>query len=221
MAMQPKCGQSGYIAPTVSGSPMLNRGGKSRTGYAAQMWTKPLHHPCRLTGPQRSARGEKAKMAMHPKCGQSGYISPALSGVPNTRHGTKKHNGYMAKMCIKRPHHPCRVEEPQRSTRGEKAEMAVQPKCGQSGSISPAVTGVPNARRGENKRNWLCTRNEKKAATSPLPSRGSPTLGAGRKSRKWVYGANVDKVATSCLPSQGSPTLNTGRKRRHGYAAQM
>ena len=112
--MQPKCGQSGYITPTVSGvpntpgedkngnrlcspheekvgtsplpaqgSPTLMAGTKMRNAYAAQMWTKWLHHPCRLRGPGCSAQGEKAKMAMQPKCGQSGYITPAVSGIPN------------------------------------------------------------------------------------------------------------------------------------------
>ena len=60
-------------------------------------------------------------------------------------------------------------------------EMATWPKCKQSGYITPAVLGVPNARRGGKKQKWLPAPHVGKVATSPLLSWGSPTLSAGRK----------------------------------------
>ena len=65
------------------GSPMLSAGTNIRNGYLPHMWAKGLHHPCRLGGPQRLAQGQKTEMATWPTCGQSGYITPAVLGVPN------------------------------------------------------------------------------------------------------------------------------------------
>ena len=96
------------------------------------MWAKWLHHPCRLGGPQRLARGQKSEMAMLPTCGQSGYITPAILGVPNAvlgsatlSAGTKPGNGYVAHMWAKWLHHPCRLRGLQRSARGQESEIFV------------------------------------------------------------------------------------------------
>ena len=45
---------------------------------------------CRLGGPQCSAWGQNQKW---PTCGHSGYLTPAVSGVPNALHGDKIRNG--------------------------------------------------------------------------------------------------------------------------------
>ena len=45
---------------------------------------------CRLGGPQCSARGQNQKW---PTCGHSGYLTPAVWGVPNALHGDKIRNG--------------------------------------------------------------------------------------------------------------------------------
>ena len=73
------------------GSPTLNTRRKHINGYVAQMWTKWLHHPCRLEGLKRLVRRQKSETARQPRCGQSGYITPALSGVPNAQHEQKTH----------------------------------------------------------------------------------------------------------------------------------
>ena len=69
------------------GSPTLNAERTMRNGYLAHMWAIWLHHPCRLGGPQRSTRGQQCEMATCPICGQRGYITPAVLGVPNAQRG--------------------------------------------------------------------------------------------------------------------------------------
>ena len=83
----PTCGHSGYLTPPVWGSPMLCMGTKSEM---AHMWAQWLPNPCRLGGPQCSARGRNQKW---PTCGHCGYLTLALSGVPNALHGDKIRNG--------------------------------------------------------------------------------------------------------------------------------
>ena len=102
----PTCGESGFVTPTVSGIPTaVERGAKSEM---AHMWAKGLRHPCRLGDPHRLTAGVKiqsgplvGKVAMPPlpspgspplqsgwenpkwpTCGQSGYVNPAVSGIP-------------------------------------------------------------------------------------------------------------------------------------------
>ena len=106
------------------------------------------------------------------------------------------------------------------------------PTSGQSGYVTPAVSGIPTAlERGGKIRNGP---QVGKVATSPLLSRGSPPLqsGGGGGSEmahswgKWLRhhcrlgdpqrcraggkirnGPLVGKVATSPVPSRGSPAL--------------
>ena len=150
------------------------------------MWAKWLHHPCHLGGPQRPARGQKSEMATWPTCGQSGYITPAILGVPNAvlgsatlSAGTKPRNGYVGHMWAKWLHHPCHLGDPKRFARGQKSVIATWPTCGQSGYITPAVWGVPNAQREDKNQKWLCCPHVRKVATAPLLSWGSPTLSWG------------------------------------------
>ena len=63
-----------------------------------------------------------------PTCGQSGYITVAFSGVPDTEHGDKIRNGYVTLAIL-------------------------GATCGQSGYITRTVLGVPNAQRGHKIRN--------------------------------------------------------------------
>ena len=74
----PTSGQSGYVAPAVSGIPTASeRGAKSEV---AHLWAKWLRHPCRLGDPHRlRAGGVNHKW---PTSGQSGYVAPAVSGIP-------------------------------------------------------------------------------------------------------------------------------------------
>ena len=56
----------------------------------AHMWAHWLPNPCRIGGPQCSARGQNQKW---PTCGHSGTLTHAVSGVPNAEHGDKSRNG--------------------------------------------------------------------------------------------------------------------------------
>ena len=103
----PTCGRNGYLTPAVSGIPTaLERGDKIRSGplvgematsplpsrgspphhsggtksEVAHLWAKWLPHPCRLGDPHRiRAGGQNQKW---PTCGQNGYLTPAVSGIP-------------------------------------------------------------------------------------------------------------------------------------------
>ena len=60
------------------GSPLLQSGGTKSEG--AHLWAKWLPHPCRLGDPHRlRAGGQNHKW---PTCGQNGYVTLAVSGIP-------------------------------------------------------------------------------------------------------------------------------------------
>ena len=65
---------------------MLRTGTKSEM---AHMWAQWLPNPCRLGGTQCSAGEQNQKW---PTCGHNGYLTPAVSGVPNALHGDKIRN---------------------------------------------------------------------------------------------------------------------------------
>ena len=66
---------------------MLCTGTKSEM---AHMWAQYLPNPYRLKDPQCSARGQNQKW---PTCEHSGYLTPAVSGIPNALHMQKTRNG--------------------------------------------------------------------------------------------------------------------------------
>ena len=223
--------QSGYVTPAVSGIPTAaQRGGKSEV---AHLWAKWLRHPCRLRDPHRCrAEGEirsgllVGKVATSPlpsrgspplqsgggnqkwpTCGQSGYVTPAVSGIPTaSERGAKSE---VAHLWAKWLRHPCRLGDPHRCTAGGGNQK--WPTCGQSGYVTPAVSGMPTAseRGGKSEvahlwAKWLrhpCRLGDPhrfraggkirsgplvgKVATSPLPSRGSPPLQSGGENQKW------------------------------------
>ena len=171
----------------------------------AYKWAKRLHLPCLLRGPQCSARATNLKW---PTNGQSGNITPSVLGSPNALHGDQSLNGpqvgkaatsplpsggslmlctgknsHMAQKWAKRLHHPCLLGGPECSARGTNLKW---PKNGQSGNITPAFLGVPNALHREQISNGP---QVGKAATSPLPSRGFPMLCTGKNAdmaHKWA-----------------------------------
>ena len=102
----PTGGQSGYVTPAASGIPTAaERGRKSEV---AHLWAKWLRHPCRLGYPHRCGAGGGIRTGplvgkvvtsplpsrgspppqsggqnqKWPTCGQSGYVAPAVSGIP-------------------------------------------------------------------------------------------------------------------------------------------
>ena len=177
------------------GSPMLCTGTKSEM---AHMWAQWLPNPCRLGSPRCSAWEQNQKW---PTCGHSGYLTPAVSGVPDALHGHKIRNGphvgtvatqplpsrgspmlctgtksEMAHMWAQWLPNPCCLGGLQCSAREHNQKW---PTCGHSGYLTPAVSGVPNALHGHKIRNGPHVGT---VATQPLPSQGSPMLCTGTKS---------------------------------------
>ena len=222
----PTCGQSGYVTPAVSGIPTASeRGGKSEV---AHLWAKWLRRPCRLGDPHRFRAGGKirsgplvGKVAMSPlpsrgspplqsgggnqkwpTSGQSGYVTPAVSGIPTaSERGGKSEVAHLWAKWLCHPL-PSRGSPPLQSGGGE---IRSGPPMGKVAMSPPAVSGIPTAaERGGEIRSGP---QVGKVATSPLPSRGSPPLQSGGEIRS---GPLVGKVATSLLPSRGSPPLQSG-----------
>ena len=162
----PTCGQSGYVTPAVSRIPTASeRGGKSEV---AHLWAKWLRHPCRLGDPHRFRSGGKirsgpvvGKVATSPlpsrgspplqsggqnqkcpTCGQSGYVTPAVSGIPTA--AERGGESQVAHLWAKWLRHPSRLGDPHRFTTGGGGDRK-WPTCGQSGYITPAVSGIPTA----------------------------------------------------------------------------
>ena len=256
----PTSGQSGYLTPAVSGSPTASeRGAKSEVAHKCAKW---LPHPCRIGDPHRFRAGGKirsgpqvGKMATSPlpyrgspplqsggqnqkwpTSRQSGYLTPAVSGIPTAsergakiRSGPQSgQNGYLtpavsgiptasergaksevAHKWAKWLPHPCRIGDPHRFRAGGKIRSGPQvgkmatsplpyrgspslqsggqnqkwPTSGQSGYLTPAVSGIPTA--SERGAKSEVAHKVRKMATSPLPYRGSPPLQSGGQNQKW------------------------------------
>ena len=174
----PTCGQSGYVTPAVSGIPTaVERGGKSEV---AHLWAKWLRHPCRLGDPHRCRAGGGGNQKW-PTCGQSGYVTLAVSGIPTaSERGGGGGGSEVAHLWAKWLRHPCRLGDPHRCRAGGggirsgplvgKVAMSPvpsrgspplqsggqnqkRPTCGQSGYATPAVTGIHiAAERGQNQK---------------------------------------------------------------------
>ena len=249
----PTSGQSGYLTPAVSGSPTAaDRGAKSEVTHK---WAKWLPHPCCIREPQCLRAGGKIRSGPQvgkvatsplpyrgspplqsgvqnqkwPTSGQSGYLTPAVSGIPTaSERGAKSE---VAHKWAKWLPHPCCIREPQCFRAGGQNQK--WPTSGQSGYLTPAVSGSPTAsERGAKSEvahkwaNWLphpyrigephcCGAGGKirsgpqvgKLATSPLRIGDPHRFRAGGKIRS---GPQVGKVATSPLPYRGSPPLQSG-----------
>ena len=256
----PTSRQSGYVTPAVSGIPTAGeRGAKSEV---AHLWAKWLRHPCRLGDPHRFRAGGKirsgplvGKVAMSPlrsggspqlesggqnhkspTCGQNGYVTPAVSGVPTAaeRGGKSEVTDLWAKWL----RHPCRLGDPHRFKAGGKirsgplvGKMATSPlpsrgsptlqsggqnpkwpTSRQSGYVTPAVSGIPTAAergaKSEVAHLWA------KWLRHPCRVGDPHRFRAGGKIRS---GPQVGKMATSPLPSRGSPPLQSGGKNQMAH----
>ena len=222
----PTNGQSGYLTPAVSGMPTASeRGEKSEV---AHKWAKWLPHPCRIGDPHRFRAGGKMRSGPQvgkvatsplpyrgspplqsggqsqkwPTSGQSGYLTPAVSGDPHRfRAGGKVRSGPQVGKVATSPL-PYRGSPPLQSG-GQNEKW---PTSGQSGYLTPAVSGIPTAsERGGKMRSGP---QVGKVATSPLPYRGIPI--ASERGGKVRSGPQVGKAAASPLPYRGSPALQSG-----------
>ena len=249
----PTSGQSGYLTPAVSGIPAASeRGAKSEV---AHKWAKWLPHPCRIGDPRRFRAGGKIRSGPQvgkvatsplpyrgspplqsggqnqkwPTSGQSGYLTPAVSGIPAAaERGAKSEVAHKWANWLP---HPCRIGDPRRYRAGGKIRSGPQvgkvatsplpyrgspplqsggqnqkwPTSGQSGYLTPAVSGIPAA----SERGAKSEVAHKWGKWLPHPCRiGDPRrFTAGGKIRS---GPQVGKVATSPLPYRGSPPLQSG-----------
>ena len=244
---------NGYVTHAVSGIPTASeRGAKSEV---ARLWAKWLRHRGRLgdrhrfraggdfgssplvgkvaTSPPPS-RGSSSLQSggqnqKWPTCGQSGYVTLAVSGITTASKRCAKSE--MAHSWAQWLRHPCRLGDPHRFRAGGKIRSGPQlgkiatsplpsrgspplpsggqnqkwPTYGQNAYITPAVSGIPTAaERGANSEVAHLWAN-----WLDHPCRlGDPhRFGAGGKIRS---GPLVGKVATSSLPSRGSPRLQSG-----------
>ena len=241
----PTSGPSGCLTPAVSGIPTAaERGAKSEV---AHKWAKWLPHPCRIGDPHRCKAGGKVRSGR-----QVGKMATS-SGIPTaTERGSKSEVAHKwAKLTS-----PCRIGDPYRFRAGGKIRSGPQvgkvansplpywgslplqsggqnqkwPTSGQSGYLTPAVSGIPTASergaKSEVARKW--------AKWLPHPYHiGDPhRFRAGVKIRsEWAKrlphpcrigdphrckaggirsGPQVGKMATSPLPYWGSPPLQSG-----------
>ena len=277
----PTSGPNGYLTHAVSGIP--NASEREAKSEVADKWAKWLPHPCRIGDPHRFRAGGKirsgpqvGKMATSPlpyrgspplqsggqnqkwpTSGQNGYLTHAVSGIPNA--SKREAKSEVADKWAKWLPHPCRIGDPHRFRAGGKIRSGPQvgkmatsplpyrgspplqsgaqnqkwPISGQSGYLTPAVSGILTAsERGAKSEvahkwsKWLphqCRIGDPhrfraggkirsgpqvgKVATSPLLYRGSPTLQSGGQNQS---GPQVGKMATSPLPYRGSPPLHSG-----------
>ena len=220
----PTCGQIGHVTPATSGMPTAAEwGAKSEV---AHLWGKWLRHPCRLGDPHRCRVGGKirsgpiiGKVATSPMpsrgspplesggqnqkwpiSGQSGYVTLAVSGIHTaSERGAKSE---VAHFWAKWLRHPYRLGDPLPLQSGGQNKKC--PIKGQSGYVTPTVSGIPyRFRAGEKIGSGPSVG---KVATPPPPSRGSSPLQSGGEIRS---GPQVGKVATSPLPSRGSKPLQS------------
>ena len=86
--------------------------------------------------------------------------------------------------------------------------MATWPACGQKSYITPTVSGSPTLIAELNPK-WLGSPRVGTIATSPLLSRGSPTLIAGTISRMaWWPACGQNSYTTPAVP--GLPNAHCG-----------
>ena len=105
----PTCGQGGYVTLAVSGIPTASErgGGGIRSGpRVGKVATSPL--PSRGSPPLQSG-GQNRKW---PACGQSGYVTPAVSEIPTA--AERGAESEVAHLWARWLRNPCRPGDPHR-----------------------------------------------------------------------------------------------------------
>ena len=164
----PTSGQLGYLTPAVSGSPTAaERGAKSEV---AHKWANWLPHPCRIGEPHRCRAGGKIRSGPQvgnlatsllpyrgapqlqsggqnqkwPTCGQIGYLTPAVSGIPSAaERGAKSEVAHKWANWLP---HPCRIGEPDRCRAGGKIRSG--PQVGKLATSPLPYRGSPPLQSG-------------------------------------------------------------------------
>ena len=143
---------------------------------------------------------ERGEIQKLPACGQSGYITPAVSGIPTASERGKKSD--VAHKWAKWLHHPCRLGGPTVAERGAKSEVAHK---WAKWLHHPCCLGDPHRFRAGGK--IRSGPQVGTVATSPLPSRGSPALQSGVQNQKWPACGQSGYITPL---SRGSPLLQSG-----------
>ena len=174
----------------------------------AQLWARWLCHPCRLGDPQRIRAGGKirkgpllGKVATSPlpsrgspphqsggqnqkwpNCGQSGYVTLAMSGIPTAAKRGEKSK--VAQLWAKWLRHPCPLKDSHRIRAGGKIRSG--PLVGKvATSPLPSRRSPPHQSGGDNQKWPRSGPLVGKVDTTLLPSRGSPPLQSGGQNQKW------------------------------------
>ena len=223
-------------------SATLMEGRQIRNAYLAHMRAKWQHQPCLLGDPQRSAREQKSEMATYPTCGQNGYITLTILGLPNAQTGHKNLKWLLATSAfpsqgsptlsmkrkkqkqLPRPHvgtiatSPCRLGGPQCSAWGQPSQIATCPTCGLGSNITPTVSGSPTLGAGTKVTNGYVAHMWAKWLHHPGRLKGTQRSMRDQNC-KLLHGPHVGKVVTAPLPSRGSLVLSMGTKITNGYMA--
>ena len=151
------------------GSPSLQSGGTK--SEVAHLWARWLRQPCRLGDPHCFRAGGQNKK--WPTCGQGGYVTPAVSGIPTaSERGDKIRSGPLVGK-VAASTLPCRGSPPLQSG-GTKSEVA---HLWARWLRHPCRLGDPQRfRAGDKIRSGPLVG---KVATPTLPCRGSPPLQSG------------------------------------------
>ena len=170
----PTSGPNGYLTPAVSGIPTASeRGSKSEV---AHKWAKWLPHPCRIGDPHRFGAGVKIRSGPQvgematsplpyrgspplqsggqnqkwPTSGQSGYLTPAVSGIPTaSERGAKSEVAHKWAKWL--PHH-CRIGDPHRCKAGGKIRSG--PQVGKVATSPLPYRGSPPSQGGGQNQKW-------------------------------------------------------------------
>ena len=181
----------------------------------AQKRAEMLRHPCILGDPQRQTRGAKSEVAASPLPSQDpkeggNAMSPLHSwGSPTPNAGSKIRSGCLA-LAFSRP------------------------KRGRKCYVTPAFSGIPIAKRGEQNQKSSPTKGNKIRSRSLTPAfsepkreqkcyvtpafSGIPNAKRGEQNQKWLLhpcllgGPKEGGNAMSPLHSRASPTPSAGSK---------
>ena len=133
----PTSGQNGYPTLAVMGIPTASeRGAKSEV---AHKWAKWLPHPCRIGDPPRCRAGGKIRSGQ--QVGKMATSPLPYRGFPPLQIGRAKSE--VAHKWPKWLPHSCRIGDHHRCRAGGQNQK--WPTSGQSGYLTPAVSGISTA----------------------------------------------------------------------------
>ena len=172
--------------------------------------------------------------SQRPNRWQNCYITPAFSGVSNTKHGNKIRSGYLTdafSAAQKRTallHNRCILRGAQRQAQGENQKWLPNPALlkgpnrGRNSYRIPAFPGVPNAKRREKIRSgclgpaFSWGQKRAKLLHNPCtlwgPQLKRNEIKSGHLTPCLLMGPKTGELATQPPHSRGSPTPGVGTK---------